>query len=194
MRWYAPNAIFAPPVIDQIGSIVQHDNNHAIWQLAILVDVSLSTDSWINGRRIIDIGKKAYVQITEVKKFYEPFNVRTLRRITALRPGYYTRMGAALRYVQQILHPRPERHRLILLLTDGKPNDLGYYEGRYGVEDTHRAIIEAWRTGLSVFGITIDQAAQNYFPYLFGAGGYAIVVRPDRLSHVLPSVYQQLIR
>ena len=188
--------------------------------VAILVDVSLSTDSWVNGRRIIDIGKealitlatglatcrdafaiytftsrkKAYVRITEVKTFSEPFNARTLRRIAALRPGYYTRMGAALRHVQQILSTRPERHRLILLLTDGKPNDLDYYEGRYGVEDTRQAIVEARRAGLSVFGITIDQAAQDYFPYLFGAGGYAIVARPDRLSHVLPGIYQQLIR
>lgn len=188
--------------------------------VAILVDVSLSTDSWINGRRIIDIGKealitlatglatcrdpfaiytftsrkKAYVRITEVKKFSEPFNAHALRRIVALRPGYYTRMGAALRHVQQILSPRPERHRLILLLTDGKPNDLDHYEGRYGVEDTRQAIVEARRAGLSVFGITIDQAAQDYFPYLFGTGGYAIVDRPDRLSHVLPGIYQQLIQ
>jgi len=188
--------------------------------VVVLIDVSLSTDSWVNARRIIDIGKealitlatglatcrdafaiytftsrkKAYVRITEVKTFSEPFNARTLRRIAALRPGYYTRMGAALRHVQQILSPRPERHRLILLLTDGKPNDLDYYEGRYGVEDTRQAIVEARRAGLSVFGITIDQAAQDYFPYLFGAGGYAIVARPDRLSHVLPGIYQQLTR
>lgn len=188
--------------------------------VAILVDVSLSTDSWINGRRIIDIGKealitlatglatcrdafaiytftsrkRAYVRITEVKNFSEPFNTRMLRRIAALRPGYYTRMGAALRHVQQILSLRPERHRLILLLTDGKPNDLDHYEGRYGVEDTRQAIVEARRAGLSVFGITIDQAAQDYFPYLFGKGGYAIVARPDRLPHVMPNIYQQLIR
>lgn len=188
--------------------------------VAILVDVSLSTDSWINGRRIIDIGKealitlatglatcrdafaiytftsrkRAYVRITEVKNFSEPFNTRMLRRIAALRPGYYTRMGAALRHVQQILSLRPERHRLILLLTDGKPNDLDHYEGRYGVEDTRQAIVEARRAGLSVFGITIDQAAQDYFPYLFGKGGYAIVARPDRLPQVMPNIYQQLIR
>lgn len=187
--------------------------------VAILVDVSLSTDSWVNGRRIIDIGKEAlitlatglatcrdafaiytftsrkkdYVRITEVKKFCDPFNAQTLLRISALRPGYYTRMGAALRHTQQILSLRPERHRLILLLTDGKPNDLDYYEGRYGVEDTRQAIIEARRAGLSVFGITIDRTAQDYFPYLFGKGGYAIVARPDRLSHVLPNIYRQLI-
>lgn len=188
--------------------------------VTILVDVSLSTDSWVNGRRILDISKEAlitlatglatcrdafaiytftsrkkdYVRITEVKKFDDPFNAKTLRRIASLRPGYYTRMGAALRHTQQILAPRPERHRLMLILTDGKPNDLDYYEGRYGIEDTRQAIIEARRAGLSVFGITIDREAQDYFPYLFGNGGYAIVARPDRLSHVLPSIYQQLVK
>ena len=187
--------------------------------VAILMDVSLSTDSWIGGRRILDIEKEAlitlatglatcrdtfaiytftsrkrdYVRVTSVKDFNESFNTQVLRRITALRPGYYTRMGAALRHTQHLLSQRSERHRLILLLTDGKPNDLDYYEGRYGVEDTRQAIIEARRTGLSVFGITIDHKAQDYFPYLFGRGGYAIVARPDRLSHLLPIIYQQLI-
>lgn len=187
--------------------------------VTILVDVSLSTDSWINGRRILDISKEAlitlatglatcrdafaiytftsrkkdYVRITEVKKFNDAFSAKTLRRIASLRPGYYTRMGAALRHTQQILSPRPERHRLMLILTDGKPNDLDYYEGRYGIEDTRQAIIEARRAGLSVFGITIDREAQDYFPYLFGKGGYAIVARPDRLSQVLPRIYQQLV-
>lgn len=187
--------------------------------VTILVDVSLSTDSWVNGRRILDISKEAlitlatglatcrdafsiytftsrkkdYVRITEVKKFNDAFNGKTLRRIASLRPGYYTRMGAAIRHTQQILAPRSERHRLMLILTDGKPNDLDYYEGRYGIEDTRQAISEARRAGLSVFGITIDREAQDYFPYLFGKGGYAIVARPDRLSQVLPKIYQQLV-
>lgn len=187
--------------------------------VAILMDVSLSTDSWIGGQRILDIEKEAlitlaaglatcrdkfaiyaftsrkrdYVRVTSIKDFNESFNVKILRRITALRPGYYTRMGAALRHTQHLLSQRSEHHRLILLLTDGKPNDLDYYEGRYGVEDTRQAIIEARRGGLSVFGITIDRQAQDYFPYLFGRGGYAIVAKPDRLSHLLPAIYQQLI-
>ena len=187
--------------------------------VAILMDVSLSTDSWIGGRRILDIEKEAlitlatglatcrdtfavytftsrkrdYVRVMRVKDFNESFNARILRRITALQPGYYTRMGAALRHTQHLLSQRSERHRLILLLTDGKPNDLDYYEGRYGVEDTRQAIIEARRSGLSVFGITIDHKARDYFPYLFGRSGYAIVARPDRLSHLLPVIYQQLI-
>ncbi|PXW88234.1 nitric oxide reductase NorD protein [Nitrosomonas sp. Nm84] len=188
--------------------------------VAILMDVSLSTDSWISGRRILDIEKEAlitlatglatcrdtfaiytftsrkrdYVRVTEVKDFDEAFDTRTLRRIAALHPGYYTRMGAALRHTSKLLAHRTERHRLLLLLTDGKPNDLDYYEGRYGVEDTRQAIIEARHAGLSVFGITIDHKAQDYFPYLFGKGGYTIVARPDRLSHILPVIYQHLIQ
>ncbi len=186
--------------------------------VAILIDVSLSTDSWIGGKRILDIEKEAlitlatglatcrdtfaiytftsrmrdYVRISEVKDFNDAFDARILRRIASLRPGYYTRMGAALRHTGKLLNHRTERHRLILLLTDGKPNDLDYYEGRYGIEDTRQAIVEARHAGLSVFGITIDRQAQDYFPYLFGRGGYAIVARPDRLSHVLPRIYRQL--
>ncbi|SFL11370.1 nitric oxide reductase NorD protein [Nitrosomonas aestuarii] len=187
--------------------------------VAILVDVSLSTDSWVNRRRILDIEKEAlvtlasglatcqdafaiytftsrkrhYVRIATVKDFNDIFNNQVLRRIAALRPGYYTRMGAALRHTRKLLEKRPERNRLILLLSDGKPNDLDYYEGRYGIEDTRQAILEARRAGFSVFGITIDRKAQDYFPYLFGRGGYAIVGQPDRLSDVLPKIYQQLV-
>lgn len=186
--------------------------------VAVLVDVSLSTDSWISGRRVLDIEKEAlvalatgiaacqdhfsihtftsrqrhFVQITTVKDFNEPFSSRTLRCIAALRPGYYTRMGTALRHVSQLLAQRPERHRLILLLTDGKPNDLDHYEGRYGVEDTRQAVIEARRQGLQLFGITIDHEAQAYFPYLFGRGGYAIINRPERLIKIIPALYRQL--
>jgi nitric oxide reductase NorD protein len=187
--------------------------------VAILVDVSLSTDSWIDNRRVLDVEKEAltalacglatcgdafaihtftsrkrhFVQVATVKDFATPLNGRVLRRIAALRPGYYTRMGAALRHVQQQLAQRPERYRLLLLWSDGKPNDLDYYEGRYGIEDTRRAIFEARRAGLAVFGITIDHRAQNYFPYLFGCGGYAIVSQLDRLPQVLASLYQQRV-
>ena len=187
--------------------------------VAILMDVSLSTDSWIDNRRVLDVEKEAlttlaaglatcgdtfaiytftsrkrdFVRVATVKNFSDPFSGQVLRRISALRPGYYTRMGPALRHVQQLLIQRPERYRLLLLLSDGKPNDLDHYEGRYGIEDTRQAIVEARRAGLAVFGITIDRKAQDYFPYLFGRGGHAIVGHLDRLAKVLPIIYQQLV-
>jgi nitric oxide reductase NorD protein len=115
------------------------------------------------------------------------------RRIAALRPGHYTRMGAAIRHVTSGLSMRPNRHRLLLVLSDGKPSDSDYYEGRYAIEDTRRAIQEARQKELRVFGITIDRDAQHYIAHLFGRGGFAMVHKPEHLSQALPGIYQQII-
>lgn len=187
--------------------------------VALLVDVSLSTDAWIEGHRVLDIEKEAlsvlasgisacgddhaiytftsrkrdFVRVETVKTFDEPLGPTVRRRIAALKPGYYTRIGAALRHVAKELAERPNRHRLILLLTDGKPNDIDHYESRYAVEDTRKAVQEARRAGLAVFGVTVDVKARDYFPYLFGRGGYHIVGHASRLSAALPKIYRQLV-
>ncbi len=187
--------------------------------VAILMDVSLSTDSWIDNHRVLDVEKEAvlalshglaacgdehaiftftsrqrhWVNVQTVKPFDSPLNDAVERRLQALRPGYYTRIGAALRHVTENLRERPNRHRLLLLLSDGKPNDLDRYEGRYGIEDTRQAIREARRQGLRVFGLTVDSKARDYFPYLFGRGAYAIVSRISRLPAALPVIYRQLV-
>lgn len=197
---------------------VQARNAERDLAVALLVDASLSTDGWVDNRRVLDVEKEAVlalshglagcgdahaifaftsrtrhaVRVRMLKDFDEPLNARVHRRLEALRPGYYTRIGAALRHVAARLGERPNRHHLLLLLTDGKPNDLDHYEGRYGVEDTRRAIREARRDGLAVFGITIDSKAHDYFPYLFGRGAYAIVGRIARLPAALPAIYRQI--
>lgn len=186
---------------------------------AFLMDVSLSTDAWVQNRRVLDVEKEALttlcngltacgdehaiytftsrkrsmVNVLTVKDFEEPFNDQVTRRISALKPGYYTRIGAAIRHVAKCLQERPHRHRLLLLLTDGKPNDVDHYEGRYGIEDTRKAVQEARRAGLSVFGVTIDRKAQDYFPLLFGRGSYAIISDVSRLSAALPKIYRELV-
>ncbi|HXP96125.1 MAG TPA: VWA domain-containing protein [Telmatospirillum sp.] len=185
----------------------------------MLVDVSLSTDGWIDNRRILDVEKEAltvlanglaacgddhailtftsrrrdWVRIESVKDFDEPFSAQITRRIAALKPGFYTRIGAALRHAVTRLDERPNRHRLIIVLTDGKPNDIDHYEGRYGIEDTRRAVQEARRAGIALFGVTIDRQAQDYFPTLFGRGGYAIINHIARLPSALPSLYRHLV-
>jgi nitric oxide reductase NorD protein len=101
-------------------------------------------------------------------------------------------MGAAVRHAARRLAERPRGHRLLLLLTDGKPNDADHYEGRYAVEDTRMAIREARRAGARVFGITVDREAREYFPYVFGPGAYAIFPDISRLPIALPAIYRQV--
>lgn len=186
--------------------------------VTLLVDVSLSTDAWVDGYRVLDVEKeallvlahglsacgehhsiltftsrrRAWVRLETVKAFGEPMSVAVERRIGALRPGYYTRIGAAVRHASAELARQPQRKKLLLVLTDGKPNDVDHYEGRFAVEDTRKSVQEARRLGMAVFGVTIDATAQSYFPTLFGRGGYAIVGNIKRLPAALPAIYRQV--
>jgi nitric oxide reductase NorD protein len=122
----------------------------------------------------------------------EPYDARVRGHIGAIKPGYYTRMGAAIRHASTVLGAQQANRRLLLILTDGKPNDLDHYEGRYGIEDTRHAIADARRQGLQPFCVTIDQRAGDYLPHLFGSDGYIVIRRPSELPRRLPLLYMQL--
>jgi nitric oxide reductase NorD protein len=136
--------------------------------------------------------KRDPVRVHTLKDFAEAYSGRVRGRIEAIRPGYYTRMGAAVRYASRLLSDQPAGRRLLLLLTDGKPNDLDRYEGRYGIEDTRHTVMEARRLGLQPFCVTIDEKANDYLPRLFGAGGYVVIRNPAELPKRLPVLYAQL--
>ena len=188
--------------------------------ISLLVDVSGSTDSWIaDRRRIIDVEKEALmlacealdalgdrynvlafsgegpraVAIRVVKGFEERNGVVVRERIAGLEHDRYTRLGAALRHVTATLARESARHRLLLVLSDGKPNDVDEYEGRYGIEDARQAVAEARLQGLSPFCITVDREAPIYLPRIFGPGAYAVLRRADRLPAVLVDVVRQLL-
>ena len=87
----------------------------------------------------------------------------------------------------------PAERRLLLLLTDGRPNDVDQYEGRYGVEDTRQAVREAACEGVLVFGLTVDRAAPAYLTTLFGPGRAALLRSPERLPGALVEVLRRLV-
>lgn len=186
----------------------------------VLVDVSGSTDAWIAGqRRIIDVEREALlplsialdgsgdahailafsgqgpqqVQVRTVKRFDERHSDTVARRIAGLEPEHYTRAGAALRHASRLLQAQPARHRLLLLLSDGKPNDHDAYEGRYGVEDMRQAVLEARHAGQSPFCLTVDRQAAAYLPRVFGPQHHALLQRPERLPIVLLDWMKRLL-
>ena len=103
------------------------------------------------------------------------------------------RVGAAIRHASAGLALQSRKRRLLLVITDGKPNDLDHYEGRHGIEDTAMAVREARRAGHAVFGVTIDKQAKSWFPRMFGRGGFQVIPHPDRLTQALPEIYRQLV-
>jgi nitric oxide reductase NorD protein len=185
----------------------------------LLADLSLSTDTWVDDRhRIIDVirdslflfgeclhatgdrfslygfstRKRDPVRVHAIKDFDEHYDGRIRGRINAIKPGYYTRLGAGIRYAARQLVAAGNGKRLLLVLTDGKPNDLDQYEGRYGVEDTRQAVIAARKAGLIPFCVTIDKKGNDYLPYIFGKGSYVVVHDPKRLPKELPRLYALL--
>ncbi|WP_170562318.1 nitric oxide reductase activation protein NorD [Ruegeria atlantica] len=187
--------------------------------VSILLDVSRSTESAVTGRAVIDIEREALaalawglnacgddfaihafsslkrqrVFVQRCKRFDEPMGTAVEQRIASLRPGHYTRLGAAIRHCSAELAAQSRMRRLLLVITDGKPNDLDHYEGRHGIEDTRQAVREARRVGQSVFGVTIDKSGKSWFPRMFGQGGFAVIPDPHRLTMALPQIYRQLV-
>ncbi|GLX76933.1 hypothetical protein tinsulaeT_02730 [Thalassotalea insulae] len=193
-------------------------NNRDISSL-LLADFSMSTDAYLDdNNRVIDVVKdsmmlfgealnavgdnfamygfssvkRSNIRFTVLKNFTERYDDNIRGRLQAIRPGFYTRMGAAIRQATKILTEQKSTQKLLLILTDGKPNDIDHYEGRFGVEDTKQAITEALKLGIKPFCLTIDQEAADYLPYLFGSNGYTVIHKPSQLPVRLPQLYYQL--
>lgn len=188
--------------------------------IMLLIDISGSTDSWLSStQRVIDIEREALllvclaleelnepysvqafsgespqgVTVSAIKGFDEHYDTRIAQRIAALEPERYTRTGAALRHASMLLMKQPSRHRLLMLLSDGKPNDADEYDGRYGVEDMRQAVNEAKLQGIFPFCLTIDRQAASYLPAIFGSRQYALLPKPELLPTVLLEWMRRLL-
>ena len=205
------------PVTDRLYRDARNEERDLA--VAVLLDVSRSTESAVHGRPVISVAREALealargldacgdqvalyafssvrrdrVFVDVCKTFDEPFGAQVDARIAGLKPGFYTRLGAAIRHVSFRLSERPNARKLLLVITDGKPNDIDHYEGRFGIEDTRMAVQEARRLGQAVFAITVDEQARAYLPYLFGRSGYAMAPASDRLIDALPAIYRHIV-
>jgi nitric oxide reductase NorD protein len=128
-----------------------------------------------------------------LKRFTEHYHNEVALRIAALEPQHYTRLGAALRHVTADLMQQHAAHRLLLVLSDGKPNDFDHYDGRYGVEDVRQAVTEARLQQIHPFCLTIDRQAPTYLPHMFGAHGYGLLAEPAALPRLLLEWIRQLL-
>ncbi len=189
--------------------------------IALLIDISGSTDGWAShDLRIIDVEKEALllvyralamlgdpfciqafsgegphnVTLWPLKGFDEALGHPIERRIAALEPQRYTRAGAAIRHVTALLNVCPAQQRLLILLSDGKPNDVDQYEGRYGVEDMRQAVAEATLQAIHPFCLTVDRHAPHYLGRVFGPGRYAVLQHSEQLPVALLDILRTLIK
>lgn len=129
------------------------------------------------------------------KHFSHPKPADLNARMAALTGHLASRMGAAIRHSVARFQQIDSRHRLLLLLTDGRPSD--YDDGgddRYLQEDTRMAMKEAVDAGIHPFCVTLDPSGGEYLPRIFGHGHYTVLGSVGDLPSRLPEIYLKMRR
>lgn len=186
----------------------------AVW---ILLDHSLSSDSWVAGRRILEVGREAVLvlgealdglipevgiacfssntrqlcRFLELKGPCEPWGLAR-GRLMAVEPAGYTRIGPAIRHAAVRLGALRARRRLLLLVSDARPSDYDQYEGRYGVEDVAQAVRECQAAGILCHALAVESGAEERLVGMLGAGRFHVLQGPRLLPEVLTAVLGRL--
>jgi nitric oxide reductase NorD protein len=185
--------------------------------IMLLLDISLSSDGYAAGNRVIDVEKQVSILFGEIlQEFNIDFSINcfysktrnyssylTLKgfdeewskakyKIGAVEPEGYTRIGAAMRHSGTLLDQRRTKNKWLILLSDGKPNDYDKYEGKYGLNDVKQAIRELNERRINSYALAIEAQAKYYLPQMFGQNHYQILTSPEELLHSMVRLYEKI--
>ncbi|WP_235822499.1 VWA domain-containing protein [Pseudogemmobacter blasticus] len=188
----------------------------------LLMDLSQSTNDVVGegGERLIDLTRAAATLLAEAvhrvgdpfalhgfssdgrhnvfyqrfKEFGEDWGPLPKARLAGMEGRLSTRMGAAIRHAGWHLSQQRAARKLLLVLTDGAPADIDVRDPAHLRHDARAAVAEVARQGVSPFCLTLDPQADAYVAQIFGARGYQILDRIDRLPERLPRLYAGLAR
>jgi len=188
----------------------KHERNIAV---LFMVAMSGSTKGWINdveresmvllceslellGDRYAIYGFSGFThmrcELFRIKDFADAYDEQVHARISGILPQDYTRMGVTIRHLTKKLLAVDARTRVLITLSDGRPDDEDGYRGDYGIEDTRQAVLEARSQGVHPFCITIDDEAQDYLPHMFGPSSYTVVEDVAKLPYRVSDIYRRI--
>ena len=105
-------------------------------------------------------------------------------------------MGPAIRHATHKLISHDAKVRILVLVSDGRPQDHGYGRDRtekeYAVHDTKQALLEARRAGITPFLITVDKEGHDYLKQMCDDIGYEVVADIEQLPRRLTTLYRAL--
>ena len=199
-----------------VSSIKSHGTDYKSW-------IGEQMDhKQINYKRIIDLEKESIVLLISalekigdqygiyafsgygrenveyyiVKDFEESLSTVVKQRLDKLAPLHATRMGPSIRHTITKLNQIQAKTKILMLLSDGRPQDRGYsregVQKEYAVFDTHMALVEAKKLGIIPFCLTIDKTGHDYLGQMCGDIGYEIVKNIWTLPKKLPLLYKRI--
>jgi nitric oxide reductase activation protein len=133
---------------------------------------------------------RSAVRLVRVKRFDEVLGDAASRRLRALTPGAYTRLGAAIRHGTAVLeHEAGTARRLLIVISDGLAYDHGY-ERAYGEADSRRALTEARNLGIGCVCLSVgartDTAALRR---VFGTAAHAAIDDQRELPPIIGRLF-----
>ena len=131
-------------------------------------------------------------EVFPVKRLDEPYSATVRQRISAIGPREYTRMAPAIRHMTSLFSSVDAKIRLLIILSDGKPEDYDDYKGSYAIEDTRHALLEAKAKGVHPFCITIDRQAHEYMDHMYGEVNYIFIDKVKQLPARMSEIYRAL--
>jgi hypothetical protein len=139
---------------------------------------------------------RSNVEFFVAKDFADPSGAASSARVAAMEPVRYTRMGPAVRHATRRLSRVACRTRVLLVVSDGYPQDEDYGPDRndreYGIADTAKALEEAERLGITTFCITIDPSGHDYLRRMCPEHRYLVLDDIHQLPGELEKVYRSL--
>ena len=136
------------------------------------------------------------VEFFVAKEPDQSFTQATLDAIAGMSPKRSTRMGPAIRHATNKLLASGNALKLLIILSDGFPQDCDYGPTRgdheYGVQDTAKALQEAQVKGVESFCVTVDKSGHDYLKRMCPESRYLVIEEIEDLPQALSKVYQTL--
>jgi nitric oxide reductase NorD protein len=136
------------------------------------------------------------VEVFVAKEPNEAFSRNVLAAIAGMKPKRSTRMGPAIRHATRKLVDSGNAMKVLLIISDGFPQDCDYGphrgEHEYGVQDTARALQEAHDKGVETFCVTVDRSGHDYLKRMCPDSRYLVIDDIEDLPEQLTKVYQTL--
>jgi hypothetical protein len=186
-------------LLDVTGSTSDSDEGRRVFDDQRQIAARLIATLAELGDRVAGYGFQSWgrngVRFLRIKEFDDRWDLSSQRRLAAMEPGGFTRLGAAVRHGTHIVTDKSGCiNTLLIVVGDGLPYDDGY-EHRYAQEDSARALSEAVDAGVGCACLSVKTATEpDILQRVWGHVPYIHLERVADLHREVMPVFRRGLR
>ena len=138
--------------------------------------------------------KREDVRYWKIKNFKDKLSQNHINKLESMKPGFSTRLGAAVRQAGDELVSKTNYRKLLLIISDGEPSDIDVEDNEYLIEDAKSAVRRLAYNGVDVFCVGVESESNKNLSRIFGNKNFVIIKSASELPKKLPLIYLTLSR